>query len=109
MDGCWTVKCSSSIFTAVGSVVSRCSKVVSDWEIGMIVGSGCWCSCISVEWQISGYSSWAISAGYYRCVGAGRASTLGDESISVPLTGSASVRAAIWRVNTICSSRKHVW
>jgi hypothetical protein len=103
------VKSSSSILTAVGSVVSRCSKVVSDWERGTIVGSGCWYSCTSVGWQISGYSSWAITTGYYCCVGAGRASTLGDESISVSLTGSAAVRAAIWRVNTICSSRKHVW
>ncbi len=86
------MKSSSSILTAVGSVVSRCSKVLSDWERGMIVGSGCWYISKSVGWQISGY---------YCCVGAGRASILGDESISVLLTGSAAVRAAICLVYTI--------
>ncbi len=107
--GCWKVKSSSSILTAVGSVVSRCSKVLSDWERGTIVGSDCWYICTSDGWQIWGYSCRAITTGYYCCVGAGRASTLGDESISVSLTGSAAVRAAICLVNTICSSRKHVW
>ena len=41
------MKSSSSILTAVGSVVSRCSKVLSDWEMGTIVGSDCWYICIS--------------------------------------------------------------
>jgi hypothetical protein len=97
VDGCWNVKSSSSILTAVGRVVSKCSKVLSDWERGMIVGSCCGYICKSVGWQISGY---------YCCVGAGRASTLGDDSISVSLTGSAAGRAAICLVYTICSSRE---
>ena len=83
------MKSSSSIFTAVGSVVSRCSKVVSDWEMGIMVGSWCWMSCSAGGWHIAGCSG---------CVGAGRASIRGDVSISMSLEVSASRRLAIYVV-----------
>ena len=86
VDGYWNVKSNSSILTAVGSVVSRCSKELSAWEMGMIAGSSCWYTCTSEWWQISGCYCW---------LGAGRASTLGDDSISVSLIGSVAVRVAI--------------
>lgn len=49
------MKSNSSILTAVGSVVKRCSKVVSDWEMGIIAGSWVWYNCRSVGGSIAGY------------------------------------------------------
>jgi hypothetical protein len=67
-------------------VVIKCSKVLSDWEMGIMVGSWCWMSCNAGGWHITGYS------GY---VGAGRASIRGDVSISMSLEVSGSWRLAI--------------
>jgi hypothetical protein len=86
------VKSSSSILTAVGNVVSRCSRVTSDWEMGIMVGSWCWMSSCAGGWHIAGSSG---------CVGAGRASILGDVSISRSLEESAAWRLAICLVWTI--------
>jgi hypothetical protein len=55
VDGCWKLKSRSSIFTAVGSVVSRCSKELSVWEMGIIAGSVGWYVCRLVCWLISGF------------------------------------------------------
>jgi hypothetical protein len=55
VDGCWKLKSRSSIFTAVGSVVSRCSKELSVWEMGIIAGSVGWYVCRLVWWLISGF------------------------------------------------------
>jgi hypothetical protein len=86
------VKSSSSILTAVGNVVSRCSRVTSDWEMGIMVGSWCWMSSCAGGWHIAGSSG---------CVGAGRASILGDVSISRSLEESAAGRSERGRGGTI--------
>ena len=83
------MKSSSSILTAVGNVVIKCSKVLSDWEMGIMVGSWCWITYSAVGWHIAGCSG---------CVGAGRASIQGDVSISMLLEVSASRRLAIYLV-----------
>ena len=92
VDGYWKVKSSSSILIADGSVVMRCSKLLSDCEIGTIVDSACWTSCSAVGWLVSGYSG---------SVGAGRAVNRGEASISVSLDVSAAGRLAICLVYTI--------
>jgi hypothetical protein len=81
-----------SSLIADGRVVMRCSKLLSDCEIGTIVDSGCWTSCSAVGWLVSGYSG---------SVGAGRAVNRGEASISVSLDVSAAGRLAICLVYTI--------
>ena len=100
VDGCWKLKSRSSIFTAVGRVVIRCSKELSDWEMGIIAGS--------VGWYVWRLVCWLIS-GCYCCVGAGKVSTLGEASISVSLMWSVAWRAAICLVYPIGSSSGHAW
>ena len=92
VGGCWKEKSNSSILTAVGRVVNKCSKELSVCEMGRIAGSWCSNSCRAVVWPCSGYSG---------CVGAGRASMRGDDSMSVSLTWSAAWRLAICLVYTI--------
>jgi hypothetical protein len=78
-------------------VVIRCSKVLSDWEMGIMVGSWCWMSCTAGGRTITGYSG---------NVGAGRASIRGDVSISMSLELSGSWRLAISLVWTIMDYRR---
>jgi hypothetical protein len=76
---------------------SSASKAAVDgyWKVkssSSIVDSACWTSCSAVGWLVSGYSG---------SVGAGRAVTRGEASISVSLDVSAAGRLAICLVYTI--------
>jgi hypothetical protein len=87
------VKSSSSIFTADGSDVISVSKVVEGWDIGRIVGTAWWVGCIATA--NSEIYGWVCS------IGAGRASILGEVSISVSLDDSAVWRMVMFLVCTM--------